>query len=135
LIVGGIVRRLVTPAHPGDPKLDDPEKSIQFRIEYLKTEFDPAEWSVAREEAFFFPFHSDAEIRAKALGGYAVVASPPDKSAIPEELKPLEETLPPSISPPRETKPKQPSKRSRLKALRDRNHRCSRRDWVTDTYG
>lgn len=131
MIVGGIVRRLVTPARPGDPRLDDPHSSVQYRVEYLATEFDPAEWTCTRDEAFFFVNYEDACIRAEALGAHAIVEKPANQSAIPEELRPLDETLPPPVAEPRETKPLQRKTRARCPAVPP----APRKSWVTETYG
>lgn len=66
---GAVIRRLVTPSHPGDPKLDDPNAEIQCRVEYVKSDpaAGPLEWTREIAEAHRYPRHLDADRRAKEI--------------------------------------------------------------------
>lgn len=76
---GAIIRRLVTPNHPGDPALDDPTTEVQFRVEYVKA--DPGlpiadcrsqiGWTKDFAEALRYRRHLDADRRAQEIGGMA----------------------------------------------------------------
>lgn len=67
---GAVIRRLVTPSHPGDPSLDDPNAEIQCRVEYVKDNANapaPGSWTRQISEAHVYPRHLDADIRAKTI--------------------------------------------------------------------
>jgi hypothetical protein len=100
LIVGGIVFRVVTPSHPGDPKLDK-AGAPPIRTEWLADDAKPWEWTIYREGAYFFETHLNAEIVAKEIPHcHASVATPRNQASIPERLKAIPESvLPPSIVP------------------------------------
>jgi hypothetical protein len=91
LIVGGIVFRVVTASHPGDPKLDE-AGAPPIRTEYLLSD-DPESWTMVRDKAFIFETHLVAEIVAKKLGGrcHVSVAAPRELKSISEQLRPRPE--------------------------------------------
>jgi hypothetical protein len=69
---GAVIRRLVTPNHPGDPTLDDPRTEIQCRVEYVRDDAKapaPGSWTCGLNEAYVYPRHLDADRRAKEIGG------------------------------------------------------------------
>ena len=65
MIYGGKVFRVVTPNHPGCPKLDE-AGAPAIRTEYL-TGTEPLTWGLSRASAFFFPRHLDAVNLAKDI--------------------------------------------------------------------
>lgn len=86
MIYGGVISRMVSPNHPGDPALDIPNCDIQLRKEYVAA--DP-EWEIWKAEggrrkaedvptlkigwtnksalAFVYPRHLDAGLRAQVI--------------------------------------------------------------------
>lgn len=101
MIVGGNVFRVVTPSHPGCPKLDAAGAPC-IRTEYLANCCEPWEWTAKKEAAHFFARHLDAENAAAAVGSrcHACVARPPDAERLPERLQPLpSSTAAPAVRP------------------------------------
>lgn len=70
---GAVIRRLVTPNHPGDPALDDPTVQYQFRTEYVKDDAKapaPGSWTTRIGEAHRYPRHLDADRRAREISSH-----------------------------------------------------------------
>jgi hypothetical protein len=85
LIVEGLVFRVVTDSHPGDPAL------AQFgcpRTEYLLSP-EPIAWTGSRDKAHRFLTHMEAERFAHPNRWHAVVADATKASFVPERLRPL----------------------------------------------
>lgn len=86
---GAVIRRLVTPNHPGDPKLDDPTAEIQCRVEYVRDDATapaPGSWTREFAEAHRYPRHLAADDRAKEIGGNCfarVVTRDSDERGVP----------------------------------------------------
>lgn len=101
---GGIISRFVSHRHPGAPELDVPGAEIQCRVEYVKEDPEwerarkaairhaqalresiPAllvKWTATRAEAFVYPRHLDADLRAKEIDPHchAKTAVTPDQA-------------------------------------------------------
>jgi hypothetical protein len=85
MIVEGIIFRVVTANHPGDPALDH---AGPIRTEYLATPDEPWTWCLKKDEAFKFTTHSAAETLAGKIGPRCHVSTvTPDDGAIPEYLR------------------------------------------------
>jgi hypothetical protein len=91
IVVGGIVFRVVTPNYPGDPKLDS---AGAIRTEYLADESDPlggeGKWTLARDDAFVFEDHRNADSAAKKIGArcHVSIVQPREDDRVPEVLTP-----------------------------------------------
>lgn len=149
MVAGGIIYRLVTPNRPGEPSLNDPFSSLQFRREYWCGGEPP--WTRDLEEAKFFPTHLEADDFAQTLGGlkagvHARVATPIDTEGIPEQHLPVPEPEPseqqrPLSPPPARTSGKRrkrpDGRKARMDALRASHRRVvsCEDDWVRKTYG
>jgi hypothetical protein len=100
LIVGGIVFRVVTPNHPGCPKLDK-AGAPAIRTEYLASFKEPWAWCLEEKDAHFFTHHLDAVNTAKLIGTrcHPGVAYPPESERvlIPERLQPLPQPVAPIV--------------------------------------
>jgi hypothetical protein len=132
LVAGGIVFRLVTPNHPGEPSLDDPSLSIQFRKEYVCAEAPG--FTTDRAKAHVYPTHLVASIEAQAMGPRFHAASVSSaEEELPERLKPVHapvlKVLPPVPAYPSKTKQRKPRSTPLPTAVSDR------RSWVNEVYG
>lgn len=122
MIVEGLVFRVVTSSHPGDPAL---EEFGCPRTEYVYST-DPLRWTVKRDEALRFPTHRDSEKFAEQYHFHASVAGASEDS-IPERLRP--------IVPDMESQLPVIRNRGRKKRSKKSGMAVERRDWVTETYG
>lgn len=91
MIVEGLVFRVVTASHPGDPSL---EEFGCVRTEFLGWNFG---WTCDRDRALRFPTHLSANVFAHERGWHAMVVAAPAQS-VPEQLATvaLLEVLPPA---------------------------------------
>jgi hypothetical protein len=88
---GAIIRRIVTPNHPGDPLLDNGDAfrteyvlaDPQFVIQGRDAKTDQIRWTTDLGFAFVYPRHLDADLRAKQISPHCyarVVRAPSDFS-------------------------------------------------------
>jgi hypothetical protein len=124
LIVEGLVFRVVTASHPGDPSL---EEFGCPRTEYLLTP-DPIAWTCNRDLAHRFGTHRAAEELAHPNRWHAVVAEATKTHLVPERLRPL-----PSF----ESLPAHPVSRSKKRKSRAvvPPVKPPRQSWVNEVYG